>query len=192
MSPLLHAALFLVKTLFDLYLFALLLRFIFQVVRADFFNPVSQLVVKVTNPPLVPLRRIIPGVKGLDMACLLLCFIICTIKLSMIFGIQFQRFPDPVGLVVWSLGDLAKMTIYLFFFSILVQAVMSWVNPYGNHPIQGLLMQVTAPVMRPFRRFIPPLGGFDISPIFAIILLQLLIILFATPMVQAGLFLALQ
>jgi YggT family protein len=192
MSPLLQAALFLIKTLFDLYLFALLLRFIFQAVRADFFNPLSQLVVKVTNPPLIPLRRIIPGYKGQDMACLLLCLITCTLKLSLLFGIQFKRFPDPLGLILWSVGDLAKMTIYLFFFSILVQAVMSWVNPYGNHPLQGILVKLTSPVMRPFRRVIPPLGGFDISPIFAIIMLQILIIVVATPVVQTGLMLALK
>ena len=186
MSPFIQAAYLVTQTLFDIYLFALLLRFLFQVVRADFYNPLSQLVVKVTNPPLKPLRRLIPGLWGIDWACLMICTILGMLKLSLLFWIQLQKMPGPLGLFVWTLGDLTKMTLYLFFFSILIQAVLSWVNPYGNHPLQALLSQITSPFMRPFRRFIPPIAGFDITPIFAILLIQVMIILIAGPIIQYG------
>lgn len=174
MSPLIRAGIFLIEALFDIYIFALLLRFIFQLVRADFFNPISQAIVKVTNPPLIPLRRFIPGFKGMDMACLLVIAMVCWIKLMITFGIVFKAFPFVPGLFVWSVGDIARSVINLFFFAILAQAILSWVNPYGNHPMQSILVKLTNPVMRPFRRVIPPIGGFDITPIFAILILQVI------------------
>lgn len=192
MSPIIQASHFLISTLFDLLLFALILRFVFQVVRADFFNPVSQLVVKVTNPLLVPIRRVIPGYAGIDIACLLVLLAVSLVKLTALFWLQFSRWPEPMGIMVWALGDLVKMTFYLFVFAILIQAIMSWVNPYGNHPLQGVLSQLTSPIMRPFRRLIPPMGGFDITPIFALILLQVMIILIASPLAHIGMGLALQ
>lgn len=172
MGPLVDAALFLVKALFDLYIFALLLRFLFQLVRADFFNPISQAIVKVTNPPLLPLRKWVPGFRGLDMACLLVIALVCWTKLMITFGLVFKSFPFIPGFLLWSIGDIINSVINLFFFAILGQVILSWVNPYGNHPMQSILFKITAPIMRPFRRFIPPIGGFDITPIFAILLLQ--------------------
>lgn len=191
MTPIVQALHFIISTFFDLYIFVLLLRFLFQIVRADYYNPISQLVVKITNPPLVPLRRLIPGLWGIDMACLILCLFVSLLKLIILFALQVGRFPDLLGLILWSLGDLTRMTIYVFFFAILVQVILSWVSPYGNHPLQSILYKLTTPIMRPFKRIIPPVGGFDISPIFAIILLQVLIILIAAPIAQQGFKLAL-
>ncbi len=174
MDPLIKAGLFLIEALFDIYTIALLLRFIFQVVRADFFNPVSQMVVKITNPPLLPLRRFIPGYRGMDVACLMVIVLTCILKLLISFTVQAKTLPFAPGLFVWSIGDIFKSTINLFFFAIIAQAILSWVNPYGNHPMQGILTKITSPVMRPFKRVIPPISGFDITPIFAILTLQII------------------
>lgn len=192
MNPFIQVLHFLVSTLFDLYVFALILRFVFQIFRADFYNPLSQFILKVTNPLLIPLRRWIPGYGGVDVSCLLTCVVLSMVKLAILFWLQVQRVPDPLGLLVWSFGDLFKRTIYLFFFAILIQAVLSWINPYGNHPLQGILGKLTNPVVQPFRRIIPPVGGFDITPLFAIVLLQVLIILIAAPIAQVGMSLALR
>lgn len=190
MSPLIKAGIFLIEALFDLYIFALILRFLFQMVRADFFNPVSQAIVKVTNPPLIPLRRFIPGFRGLDMACLLVIAMVCWAKLMITYGIIFKSLPFVPGLFVWSVGDITQSVINLFFFAIIAQAILSWVNPYGNHPIASILYKITNPIMKPFRRFIPPIGGFDITPIFAILLLQVLGMLNREYIIQMGQILA--
>jgi len=192
MTPVNNAIEFLLSTLFDLAIICFLLRFIFQVFRADFFNPLSQLIVKVTNPLLIPLRRIIPPVRMLDSACLIIIIALTSIKLACLFGLKFQKFPAIFGLIIWSLGELFTLTTYVFFFAILLQAVLSWVNPTGQNPISGLLHRLTAPLMQPVRRIIPPVGGFDITPIPVIIILQLLIILIGSPLSQSGLIMAMR
>lgn len=190
MTPVNQAGYFLVQTLFDLYIMTFMLRFILQLVRADYLNPLSQFIVKVTNPLVVPLRRIIPGFLGIDWATLIVLSLLSASKLSLLFFIRFSKLPDALGLVVWTCGDILSLTIYIFFFAILIQVLMSWVAPMGN-PLTGVLHRITNPLMRPARKVIPVIGGFDISPIPVMIVLQLLIILIATPLVQSGLQLAL-
>src|SRR5690606_16383215 len=98
------------------YIMTFMLRFILQLVRADYFNPLSQFVVKVTNPLVVPLRRIIPGFLGIDWATLIVLTLLTCAKLLLLFFILFNKLPNALGLLVWSLGDILSLTIYVFFF----------------------------------------------------------------------------
>lgn len=164
---------FLISTLIHLYVFVLMLRFLMQWVRADFYNPISQFVVRITSPLVMPLRRIIPGYKGMDMATLFLAYLFLVLMRVLIFTIKGYDLAVPV-IMVYGLTDLISLTIDIFFFAILIQVILSWVNPHGHNPAISLLYSITAPVMKPVQRLIPPIGGMDVSPIFAIIGLKLI------------------
>lgn len=192
MSPLNDAGLFLVKTIFDLYTMLIMIRFILQGVRADFYNPISQFVVKLTNPVVIPLRRFVPSIRGYDTSSLVWVFILTCIKLVLMCLLSTRTFPAIHGLMIWALGDILKMIIDIFFFAILIQVILSWVAPMSHSPIISLVLKITSPVMGPARRLIPTIGGFDISPIPVIIGLQLLIILVASPVARTGALLAIQ
>jgi YggT family protein len=165
---------------------AVLLRFLFQLVRADFYNPFSQALVKITNPALLPLRRMIPGLYGFDLAAVVLLLIVGCAKNYLelaIIGLS----PRIIGLLVYSIAELLQATLYVFIVSIFVRVILSWVVPYGyQNPVMGLLRSLTEPLMRPARRLIPPLGGLDVSPIGAFILLYLTLIIAVQPLKAYG------
>jgi YggT family protein len=169
-----QAGVYLVKVVFELYLFAVLLRFLFQLVRADFYNPVAQFVVALTNPVLRPLRRAIPGLFGIDLASVLLLFVI---KSGEWFLIAWLRdIPAPFSAIaIAAVTELLELTLYVFIVAVFVRVLLSWVVPYGGHPspVMGLLVSLTEPLMRPARRLIPSIGGVDLSPIAVIVVLQL-------------------
>ncbi len=176
------AGVFLVRTLFGLYILAVALRFLLQMARADFYNPICQTLVKITNPALRPLRRIVPGLFGIDMAAVVLLLLLKTVELLIIQ--QLSGFSgDVVGLVVLGVAQLVKLILDLFFFSILIQVVLSWVNQGTNHnPGVALLHALNEPLMRPARRVLPPMSGLDLSPLLVIIVLQLLTMLLVAPL----------
>lgn len=167
-----NAFLFLVTTLFDIYISIILARFILQMVRADFYNPVSQFIVKATNPLLIPLRKIIPGFGGLDVASLVLFVALVVVKL----GIYIFVFHDPgqvniLALFIFFLKSLANTVINFFLFVIFVSAILSWVTAAGGgyNPFADILNQIAEPVLAPARKIIPPMGGLDISPMLVMI-----------------------
>ena len=166
------AVLFLVNTLLSLYGMVVLLRFLLQMVRADFYNPLSQFVVKATNPLLRPLRRVIPGAFGIDFAALVLFYLVALVTVALLAAIAGASLP-PLLLLWYAVLKCIVLLFRLYFFTILVQAIMSWVSP-GWSPVSALLHALNDPLLRPFRKIIPPLGGIDLSPLFAIILLQFL------------------
>lgn len=178
------AGIFLVSTLFDLYIMAVLLRFLLQTVRADFYNPVSQFLVKLTNPPLKPLRRIIPGMFGIDMAAVVLMLLLTFIELAIIQTLAGMPLA-PAGLAVLAAGKLLGALFSLYFFTILIQAVLSWVNA-GYNPVVGLLHAVNEPVLRPARRILPAISGIDLSPLIVLIVLKFLEILLLGPINDFG------
>jgi YggT family protein len=177
MGALVRSALFLIDVLFSLYVLAVLLRFLFQLVRADFYNPFSQALVRITNPTLLPLRRMIPGFYGVDMAAVVLLLILECLKnylLLLIVG----RAPNVFGLLVYSAAELIKLTLYLFIVTIFARVILSWFAPYGyQNPVAGLLRSLTEPLLRPARHLIPPIGGLDLSPIAVFIFLYLALII---------------
>jgi YggT family protein len=174
-----QAGVFLIDTLISLYVLAFMLRVLLQLVRADYYNPVSQALVKITNPVLLPLRRIIPSFRGWDIPALLVMFALEVLKFVVIYGLLAGIQLTPLQVVVLSLQALIEMVLELYFFSILIQAVLSWVNPGTYSPITSILWTLNEPILRPIRRVLPPLGGIDFSPLVAMILLQVLRILIA-------------
>jgi len=157
---------FLIDILFQLYATALLIRVLLQLVRADFYNPVSQFIVKITNPPVLPLRKIIPGFAGIDMATLLLAFLVLAIKAMIIY-----QTIDPLAIGIIAIGETLVLIISIFLYSIIIQAILSWVNPDPYNPAVSLLNSLTYPILKHFRKLIPPMSGIDISSFFAIIAL---------------------
>lgn len=151
-----------------------MLRFILQQVRADFYNPISQFIVKVTNPPLLPLRRIIPGWGGIDIASIVLMLILQSISFTLLLLI---RGTDLGALVIFNLAfaELVSIAFNVFIFAIVIQAVISWINPAGHYnPVGGILRSITEPLLKPARKFIPPISGIDLSPLAALLILQVL------------------
>lgn len=186
MSPLHNASVFLIQSLFDFYLFILLLRLLLQYLRVDYYNPITQFIIKITSPVVVPLRRIIPGYWGIDLATVVLIFIVSLMKLSLISVLSIHHFPNIFGLILWSLGDLIGLTIKLFFYAVLASVIISWVAPSNHSPLFIIVQRLTDPLLKPARRLIPQVAGFDISPIPVLLLLQILIILMAEPLAIIG------
>jgi YggT family protein len=180
-----NAATFLVHTLFGLYITIVLLRFLLQIVRADFYNPVSQFVVQATNPILKHLRRFIPGYGGIDMSAVALMLVLQMVELYIIITIKGAD-AGALGILVLAIAELLALTLTVFFFSILIQVILSWVNPSGYNPIAALLYTLNEPILGPARRIIPPLGGLDLSPIVVIIALRLAEFLIIHPIRDAA------
>lgn len=180
-----NAGVFLIETLFGIYILAIMLRFLFQWVRADFYNPLSQVLVKITNPLIVPLRRIIPGFKGIDFASILLMLALQVLALVLIGAIKGFTF-QPVGLAVLSFAKLLSLVLNIFFFSILIQVIISWISPSSYNPVVALVHSLNEPLMRPVRRVIPPFSGLDLSPLVVMIGIQLCNILVIAPISDVG------
>jgi YggT family protein len=169
------ATFLIVQVILSLYILAVLLRFLFQLSRADFYNPISQFLVALTNPLLIPLRRIIPGLMGVDLASLVLLLALQLLEvyvLSWLKDLPVTMLP----LVLASLVSLVRLTINVYFYAILIRVILSWFMPYGirQNPAGDLLVSLTEPLMRPARRLIPAIGGLDLSPIVVLVGLQLL------------------
>jgi len=164
---------FLITTLFSLYILAVMLRFLLGAVRADFYNPVSQFLVRITNPVLVPMRKVIPSIGKYDTAALLLLLLLQILSLLLIVMLRGTSVSIPV-LLLYAIVELVLLLINIFIFSILVQVILSWINPGTYTPIGALLHNITSPVLAPIQRIIPPVGGIDLSPLFALIGLQVI------------------
>jgi len=170
---------FLLDTIFGFFVFLLLARFLLQLLRAPFRNPLGQFITALTNWLVLPARRVIPGVFGLDWASFLLAWLIEVLLLFLLYLLRGGGFhggsPVVVG-IFFSLAllELARFSVYLLIGVILIQAVISWVNPYA--PLAPLFNALTAPFLRPFRRVVPPIANIDLSPLFALVTAQLLLI----------------
>ncbi|MGY3894617.1 YggT family protein [Aeromonas enterica] len=165
-----NTAYFLINTIFDLYLMVVLLRVWLQWARADFYNPMSQMVVKVTNPLVIPLRRVIPGFGGLDMASVLLALIIAFAKLALLKSMNVLL-ADWLTLSLFAALTVLKKAGSMIFWVLLVRAILSWVSQ-GRNPIEYVMHQLTEPFLAPIRRILPALGGLDLSVLVAFIGLQ--------------------
>ncbi len=181
-----------INTLFDLYIMLVLLRFMLQWLRADFYNPVSQFIVRATTPVLKPLRRIIPGFGGQDIAAIVLALIIILVKYLILKSLSINVIElgnelAPIGavsifgLIVIALAEIASMFINIFLFSIFISVILSWVNNGGYNPVIGLVYTISQPVMKPVQKLIPPLGGIDLSPLFVILGLTVIKMLLIRP-----------
>jgi YggT family protein len=172
---------FLIQVIFDLYIMVVMLRFILQLVHADFYNPISQFAVKVTTPALRPLRRIIPGMAGIDVASIVLMLLLKSIELSLIMLVSGKG-AHPLAAMAFAIPDLLELAINFFLFAILIQVILSWVNPGNYNPATALLHSITQPILKPAQRLIPPISGLDLSPMVVLVGLQLLKMLLLPPM----------
>lgn len=164
------ATVFLIQTIFGFYILAVMLRFLLQCVRADFYNPLVQFLVRITNPPLLPLRRVVPGYRGLDLAAVVLIFVLQLIEVLLI-ALLFGRPLGVGGLLFSTVMELLKLLINIYLWGVVIQALLSWFNPDPYHPATRVLAQLTAPVLRPARRLLPPISGVDLSPMLVIVAL---------------------
>ena len=165
---------YLIQTVLSLFLLAVLLRFLLQLVRADFYNPISQFLVKVTNPLVIPLRKIIPGFGGIDMASLLLALVLQLAGIVLILFINGIGMPNIGIMLIWSVLGILGLLVNIYFFALLAMIILSWVAPGSNNPILYLVFQITEPVMAPFRKALPSMGGLDFSPILVFILINVI------------------
>jgi len=174
-----QALIFILKTFTHLYLLLLLLRFWLPVLRADFRNPVAQGVLRITSPLVIPLRRFVPAVGRVDTATVLVAFTIEYLLILLLLTLS-RITPEFLPIAITAIMDLAVLSLNMFFFVILIKIIMSWVAPNNYNPVTAMLTTLSEPVLRPFRRILPPIGGLDISPIFAIVIIQAGIIILQT------------
>lgn len=173
-----QAVLFLIDTAFSLYLMVVILRLWLQLVRADFYNPFSQFVVKATNLLVLPLRRAIPSIGSLDTATLLLAYGIMLAKLVVLQLLQSGQV-QWVPSLIFSVIFLLKEIFTLLFWILVIRALLSWFSQ-GRSPVEYVMHQLTEPLLRPVRRILPPMGGLDLSVLVVLIGLQFLNILFSS------------
>lgn len=170
---------FLLDTLFGFFVFVLLARFYLQVLRAPFRNPLGQFISALTNWIVLPARRFIPGIFGIDLASLVLAWLIEALLLFLLYLLRGGGFSGGSGALLGlflslSVFELARYSLYLLIGVVLIQAVISWINPHA--PLASLFNALSAPFLRPFRRLIPPIGNVDLSPLFVLVAAQLLLI----------------
>lgn len=173
MSTLAEIGIYVVQTLGFLYLLVILLRFLLQIARADFYNPASQAIVKLTNPLLIPLRKVVPGVGGIDWASLVLAVLVQIVVFEIMFLITGRIIP-PIPVITWALLACVNLTLNIFFVGLIISIIFSWIAPRSRHPLLLLLHQLMEPALAPFRRIIPPMGGLDITPIFAFLIIRVM------------------
>ena len=177
MDNLIHALVFVTNTLLGVYTGAVMLRFLMQQVRADFYNPLAQAVMKLTNPLLLPLRRVIRPWNRIDLASLVLILLLQLVNVLLVTflaNLTDYHLSYTLGyLLMWTFIKLVYILLNLYFLSILMEVVLSWVGQ-GRSPLDGMLRPVNAPLLRPVRRLLPALGGLDFSPLVVLLLLQVI------------------
>lgn len=194
---LLSPLMLIINTLFDLYILLVLLRFLLQMLRADFYNPVSQFIVRLTTPPLRLLRRVIPSVAGQDSAAIVLCLVVIYAKFMLmrllsIPAVHIGGVMAPIGsvsyggLFVFCIADLIALTFTVFLVAVIIQVILSWVSPGHYNPVIGLVNKLAEPVLRPLRRLLPSMGGIDLSPLIASLLLLVAKMLIVPPIIFLG------
>jgi YggT family protein len=162
---------YLIRVLGDLYLLLFLLRFIMQWIRADFYNPLAQFIVRATNPLILPARRVVPTTGNVDVPTLIVLILLESVATGLL--IYVASVPTSMGQFAGLvLVRLVRLTLSLYTWTILIYVVLSWIGPRGYHPLSTILGELNEPVLRPIRRILPPISGLDLSPLLAIILIQ--------------------
>ncbi len=183
---LVNAGIYLINILFGLYTLVVMLRFLLQTIRADFYNPICQLLVKMTNPTLKPLRKWIPGYFGVDWSAILLMFTLQLAEVCLIILLVSGQIPAIISLPVIIISRLLELLIHTYIVIIVIQAIISWVQPGSYSPFTVLLYQMSEPLVKPLRQHIPAVGGMDWSIFLVLILLNLALILLVAPLQDLG------
>lgn len=178
--------LLLINTVIGIYLLLVLLRFMLQLAKADFYNPISQFIVKATNPILVPMRRVIPGWGGLDLSSLLLALIVQVIGVALVMLLAGYSL-NPLYMALWSVLLVANLALKIYFWGLIIVVVSSWIAPHSYNPALVLIAQIIEPVVKPIRKIMPDLGGLDLSPIVVFMTINILQIVLRHGMVAVQL-----
>jgi YggT family protein len=166
--------LMIVNTISGLFLFVVVLRFLLQAVKADFYNPISQFIVKVSNPLLLPIRKVVPGFGGYDASSLVLAVIVQLVTICATL-LLIGLWPLPyLNIAIWSVLGTVGIFLDLYFWGLLIIIIISWIAPHNPNPAIDLLKQIIEPVMKPIRDRMPDMGGIDLSPIIMILLIRVL------------------
>ena len=172
-----QAVIFLVETLLGFYELVLLLRLLLQLVRADFRNPIARAIVRLTNPVIVPMRRVLPPAGRVDTASVVAVIIAAVVKVEAVFWVTGLGMPPWLLLLRAVAMDLVRMVLHTWFFAILLYAVLSMVAPGARSPAQAMLASLCEPILSRIRRVIPPIADLDLSPLWAGIVIQALLLL---------------
>ena len=163
-----------ISSVVELYTMLVLLRLMMQLARADFYNPISQFIVKATDPLLKPLRRFIPGLWGVDMPSIVLALLVQIVGLVLMMLLKGTVTIDPVLFLLLGLFGVINIGLKIAFFAIIIVIVVSWIAPQSYNPAVSLLRQISDPLMAPFRKIIPPMGGLDFAPMLAMFVIHVL------------------
>ena len=177
---------FIINFIFESYLYILLLRLLLQKMRAPFYNPLSQFIIKVTDPLVKPLQRMIPGVRGFDFAIVFLLVVLEIIALLLLIGLQFHTLPGALGGIIIVIAKLCHKVINVFFFAVIIGAIMSWFPTLQSGPVAEMVFLLSEPILKPVRRWMPLIGGIDLSPLVVILLLQLVSMAVISPLLKYG------
>jgi YggT family protein len=172
-----NALIFIVDTLLSLALFVVLARLLLQWVRADFRNPIAQAIVRLTNPLILPLRRILPPIGKVDTASVVAVVLAAIIKRGILFAMTGYGTPSLQLWITSVAVELVQALLRTYFYAILLYALLGLIAPGGYSPLQSVLASVCEPILRPFRRLIPPIAGIDLSPLWAVIAIQAILLL---------------
>lgn len=189
-NPLVSAGSLLVHVVFGIYIFILLLRFLLQKLNASWYNPISQLIIRLTEKPLKPIRKWIPGLKGFDFSIIAFAFCLQIIEVILLTLIQYAVMPHFFGIIISSIAKLLSKFLFIYIYAIIINAIASWFAQ-GKHPILDIVQLITWPVLARLHRFVPLISGIDISPIIALLLLTFLNLLIIQPLLTLGTTLAL-
>lgn len=190
LATLQNALIFTIHTFFSTYIIIVLFRFMLQVVRGDFYNPLAQFAVKITNPLLIPLRKVIPGYAKIDFASLVLALLLQLTELYLMLLLNgFNVAPNTgsvLGLMIWGVGELLDLFLVFMFFISLIQAIYSWIQPGTYNPGMMAISRITEPFYNPIRRVLPDVGMIDFSPMILVFLIYLSRMTIAAPIIMYG------
>mgnify|MGYP005849341963 CR=1 FL=1 len=174
MSTFTQAGTFLIQSLGSFYLAVVMLRFLLQLSRADFYNPISQFLVKATHLPSKPLRKFFPTYRNFDLATIVLALLFQWLVIQLTASVNGLGMMNVLSALAWGAVGAIYLVLNLYLYGLLIVIIVSWVAPQSNHPALALLSQLIRPAMAPFQRIIPPLGGLDLSPIFMFLVINML------------------
>ena len=167
------AGVILIQTFAGLYFIVILIRFLMQVSRVDYYNPICQAIVKLTDPPVKPLKKIIPTIRGVDFATLIVALIVQIVAIALIMLLKGGWVFHPVY-IAWAMVGMVSTIFDIYFFALIIMVIVSWIAPYSNHPALSLVHQLTDPICTPARKLLPPMGGLDFSIILVFVAITLI------------------
>ena len=185
MGHLANAGALIVQALFGLVIGLFFFRLLMQGLRVDFRNPIAQFVYRLTNPVLIPFQKALPVVNGWNLAALVATFVLTLVETWLLYRLAGLALPLPALLVI-GLALQIQFAATALLWMIIIRAILSFVSPDPRNPVVQMLYRLSDPILKPFRKLIPPIGGLDISPIFAVLALQLVRMLIAAPLVEVG------